>query len=109
MIRRPPRSTLFPYTTLFRSPLAVELLSESDVVLAFGASLNHWTVRHGRLFSPTARVVQVDLDEGAIGAFHRVDVGVVGDAAQAAWAIVEELERRRSEERRVGKDSRSRG
>src|SRR2546430_8508025 len=35
MIRRPPRSTLFPYTTLFRSPRAVvrrhllrELLSE---------------------------------------------------------------------------------
>src|SRR3712207_8891353 len=25
MIRRPPRSTLFPYTTLFRSALAVEL------------------------------------------------------------------------------------
>src|SRR3712207_8766725 len=28
MIRRPPRSTLFPYTTLFRSPLVV-----GDVVL----------------------------------------------------------------------------
>src|SRR3712207_9211073 len=25
MIRRPPRSTLFPYTTLFRSPAAVQL------------------------------------------------------------------------------------
>src|SRR5437588_6324417 len=25
MIRRPPRSTLFPYTTLFRSPLAGEV------------------------------------------------------------------------------------
>src|SRR5256885_12187824 len=25
MIRRPPRSTLFPYTTLFRSPLLSEL------------------------------------------------------------------------------------
>src|SRR3989449_6167740 len=24
MIRRPPRSTLFPYTTLFRSPVGVE-------------------------------------------------------------------------------------
>src|SRR2546430_3715970 len=24
MIRRPPRSTLFPYTTLFRSPVAVD-------------------------------------------------------------------------------------
>src|SRR3712207_8555553 len=29
MIRRPPRSTLFPYTTLFRS----DLLGEVDVVL----------------------------------------------------------------------------
>ena len=78
----------------FSSSLAVELLSEADVVLAFGASLNHWTVRHGRLFSPSARIVQVDLDEEAIGALHRVDVGVVGDAAQAAWAIFGELERR---------------
>src|SRR2546430_11147148 len=28
MIRRPPRSTLFPYTTLFRSPLLVPVLPE---------------------------------------------------------------------------------
>src|SRR2546430_5523268 len=37
MIRRPPRSTLFPYTTLFRSPPAtphrqVELAADEDVV-----------------------------------------------------------------------------
>ena len=51
-------------------------------------------MRHGRLFSPSARVVQVDLDEEMIGALHRVDVGIVGDAAAAAWAISEELERR---------------
>src|SRR2546428_5572551 len=25
MIRRPPRSTLFPYTTLFRSPIAIDV------------------------------------------------------------------------------------
>jgi thiamine pyrophosphate-dependent acetolactate synthase large subunit-like protein len=78
----------------FSSSLAVQLLSEADVVLAFGASLNHWTVRHGGLFSPSAKIVQVDLDEEAIGALHRVDVGVVGDAAQAAWAIVGELDQR---------------
>src|SRR5437762_6325079 len=30
MIRRPPRSTLFPYTTLFRSPVAVFALQEGD-------------------------------------------------------------------------------
>src|SRR5260370_6403863 len=28
MIRRPPRSTLFPYTTLFRSRLPVEVMRE---------------------------------------------------------------------------------
>src|SRR2546427_9425485 len=35
MIRRPPRSTLFPYTTLFRSlrPAAVDLQSRGDVVV----------------------------------------------------------------------------
>ena len=78
----------------FSSSLAVQLLSEADLVLAFGASLNPWTVRHGSLFSPGARIVQVDLDEEAIGALHRVDVGVVGDAARAAWSIVEELGQR---------------
>src|SRR2546422_11701162 len=36
MIRRPPRSTLFPYTTLFRSDVdgAVELAVEIDIGLA---------------------------------------------------------------------------
>src|SRR5688572_32516603 len=32
MIRRPPRSTLFPYTTLFRSPVA-EVLRDTAVPL----------------------------------------------------------------------------
>src|SRR2546425_4531676 len=31
MIRRPPRSTLFPYTTLFRSALKRDLLSETEL------------------------------------------------------------------------------
>ena len=78
----------------FSSSLAMRLLGEADLVLAFGASLNHWTVRHGGLFSSEARVVQVDLDAEAIGRVHRADVGVVGDAAGAARAIVDELERR---------------
>src|SRR5688572_32597917 len=30
MIRRPPRSTLFPYTTLFRSKLRMRFISEVD-------------------------------------------------------------------------------
>ena len=78
----------------FSSPLTVEKLAQADVVLAFGASLNRWTTRHGGLFSPSARVVQVDLDEESIGVLHRVDIGVVGDVAQAARAINEGLDRR---------------
>jgi thiamine pyrophosphate-dependent acetolactate synthase large subunit-like protein len=78
----------------FSSSLAIRLLGEADVVLAFGASLNYWTVRHGNLFSSDARVVQVDLEAEAIGRVHRADVGVVGDAAEAARAIADELERR---------------
>ena len=78
----------------FSSSLAMRLLGEADVVLAFGASLNHWTVRHGGLFAPEARVVQIDLDAEAIGRVHRADIGVVGDAAETARAIVDELERR---------------
>jgi thiamine pyrophosphate-dependent acetolactate synthase large subunit-like protein len=78
----------------FSSSLALKLLGEADLVLAFGASLNHWTVRHGHLFSPGARVVQVDLEPEAIGRVHRADVGVVGDAAETARAIVDELDKR---------------
>src|SRR2546429_5709253 len=36
MIRRPPRSTLFPYTTLFRSPLLPRLAHEGRAWIAFG-------------------------------------------------------------------------
>src|SRR3712207_8306251 len=38
MIRRPPRSTLFPYTTLFRSETATHLgVTFNDIVLAMAA------------------------------------------------------------------------
>src|SRR3989449_9030110 len=35
MIRRPPRSTLFPYTTLFRSPAVEVVVHPQSVVHAF--------------------------------------------------------------------------
>src|SRR2546430_8913963 len=40
MIRRPPRSTLFPYTTLFRSrvEMAQTVLVDGDRIVAVGAS-----------------------------------------------------------------------
>src|SRR3712207_9582183 len=42
MIRRPPRSTLFPYTTLFRSPFATGLASDArDLVGERGELVDH--------------------------------------------------------------------
>src|SRR3712207_7902818 len=38
MIRRPPRSTLFPYTTLFRSKAEAALASGLAVILCVGES-----------------------------------------------------------------------
>ena len=52
----------------FASPLAAELLADSDVVVALGATLNHWTTRHGALLAAGARLVQVDVEPAAIGA-----------------------------------------
>src|SRR5687768_17662301 len=38
MIRRPPRSTLFPYTTLFRSHVEIQALAQGDVQAADAAA-----------------------------------------------------------------------
>src|SRR2546430_9016426 len=46
MIRRPPRSTLFPYTTLFRSRQGLEDV-DGDLLLAAAAPADEVTVRFG--------------------------------------------------------------
>jgi thiamine pyrophosphate-dependent acetolactate synthase large subunit-like protein len=76
----------------FASPTAARLLRSADVIVAFGATLNHWTTRHGNLVGDDARLVQVDLDPAAIGAHRPVDVGLVADAAAAARALDSALE-----------------
>src|ERR1035441_3685361 len=60
MIRRPPRSTLFPYTTLFRSPLLF---------------------RRGQLQGPLPRVKLVDIrnDNVANRLLRAADAAQVGD------------------------------
>jgi thiamine pyrophosphate-dependent acetolactate synthase large subunit-like protein len=78
----------------FASPLGVELAGEADLIISFGAGLNHWTARHGELFSSSAVVVQVDIDPLAPGRLHRCDVGVVADATAAAQAFTAGLKAR---------------
>jgi acetolactate synthase I/II/III large subunit len=75
----------------FATPLAAELISEADVIVGWGCSLNMWTMRHGKLIGPQATVVQVDDDPAAIGAHRPVHLGVPGDVAETARAVAREL------------------
>src|SRR5258708_21861936 len=47
MIRRPPRSTLFPYTTLFRSLTPYPMLYSRERVLCCGVLLQLWRTCKG--------------------------------------------------------------
>src|SRR2546427_9851683 len=87
MIRRPPRSTLFPYTTLFRSHLAAEAAAAGAEVLvaaeATGMSRNgdeRWHVRvkeRGREDIYRARVViGADGVETMVGRWAGLDTRV---------------------------------
>ena len=75
----------------FASPLAAELISDADVIVGWGCSLNMWTTRHGRLIPPEATLVQVDDDATAIGAHRPVHLGVLGDVAETARAVAAAL------------------
>src|SRR5256885_10824829 len=80
MIRRPPRSTLFPYTTLFRSnefdqALIGDTMADLDAVL--------------RIFSSLTRISQIEASDRKV-AFRSVDL------AEIAGKVVELFEDRKS-------------
>ncbi|WP_433556198.1 thiamine pyrophosphate-binding protein [Pseudonocardia xinjiangensis] len=78
----------------FASPLAAELITGADLVVGWGCTLNMWTMRHGALIGPGARVVQVDLEADAISANRPVDLGVLGDVAATASDVLAVAEQR---------------
>src|SRR3712207_9170411 len=73
MIRRPPRSTLFPYTTLFRSSLLPDRIVDDlglDVRLADRAVASYTAaVREGR---STGLLVERDEGPATAGSFQRL-------------------------------------
>ena len=78
----------------FATPLAAELISEADLIVAWGSTLNMWTTRHGRLIAPGTTVVQVDLNPAALGANPRVTLAICGELTGVARACGEALARR---------------
>src|SRR3989449_10000224 len=105
MIRRPPRSTLFPYTTLFRSQ-AERLVADGCELLDVG----------GESTRPGSAPVPVDEEIGRVAPvieqLVRQGLGPVSvdtrKAAVARAALAAGAAVVRSEERRVGKECRSR-
>jgi thiamine pyrophosphate-dependent acetolactate synthase large subunit-like protein len=78
----------------FATPAAAELIRGADLLVGWGCALNMWTLRHGSLVGDDTTVVQVDLDPDALGAHHRVDLGLVADTAALARDVARELDRR---------------
>ncbi|MFF4354838.1 thiamine pyrophosphate-binding protein [Streptomyces sp. NPDC001530] len=76
----------------FAAPRATELIAEADVVLAFGASLDQWTLADGRLLAPDAVLVQVDTQPAPTT--DRVDIHLTGDATEAATALLDGVQAR---------------
>lgn len=77
----------------FSPPDAAELIRNADVVLAFGATLNPFTTYGGGLLGK-ARIVQFDADPAALGRFLDPEIAVLGNAREAASALLDELSRR---------------
>jgi thiamine pyrophosphate-dependent acetolactate synthase large subunit-like protein len=78
----------------FSSPIADELIADSDLILAFGASLTAWTTKKGKLIAPDATIIQIDIETAKLGYHTPVQHAVLGDAKAAAEDLLTELEQR---------------
>src|SRR5256885_9698875 len=70
MIRRPPRSTLFPYTTLFRSHRHVPLAGGGEGLLAPGVPVHRSEEHTSELQSPCNLVCRLLLEKKKDNAPH---------------------------------------
>ncbi len=69
--------------------VASRLTREADLLLVLGARLAFNSTFHSHDYvSATAKIVQVDIEGGAIGRYFPVALGIQGDARQAAAAIL---------------------
>src|SRR3989454_11609472 len=97
MIRRPPRSTLFPYTTLFRSRYSEHF--EKD-----GEALYDRAVGMG-LEGIVAKKADAPYKSGRSDLWQKIRADKTGDFVVVGYTAPKGT---RSEERRVGKECRSR-
>src|SRR3712207_9125839 len=110
MIRRPPRSTLFPYTTLFRSGRGYSPAEENKT-----PDQPIGVIPIDSIFSPVKRVAY-QVESARVGQrtdYDKLTLDIETDGSVAPQAALREaaeilIKSLRSEERRVGKECRSR-
>src|SRR3712207_7112582 len=71
MIRRPPRSTLFPYTTLFRSAYLEIHIEQAPQLVEAGAPVAICLANPGNLRHPFIRIAGEDAHTGLPHRFRR--------------------------------------
>src|SRR5256885_15278124 len=100
MIRRPPRSTLFPYTTLFRSVFELRpVLGEKALAVGLLGQQRH-LIGLGQLGIELGQRHLAELENAWTGGRHALESLELAGAGSPG--------EKRSEERRVGKECRSR-
>jgi len=77
----------------FASPIADELIKDSDLIAGFGASFTQWTTKRGKLIAPDAIVAQIDVEAAKLGYQMSVQHAVRGDAKATAEAVLTALGR----------------
>jgi acetolactate synthase-1/2/3 large subunit len=85
----------FGYADPTLNQAAEKSLQQADVVLIVGKKLDYRLRLGGpQLFSPDAKVIQIDVHAAELGLNRRLDVGMVADAKLALSEMLEALEGR---------------
>src|SRR2546425_9712734 len=93
MIRRPPRSTLFPYTTLFRSPVYIEdgvtihdATVGPNVSIEAGSSVAESTIANS-ILGRNVRVVRGTVKDSLVGDDQKIEDKVLQQSVMDAGEI----------------------
>ena len=85
---------LIPEDNSFSFPAARSTaIREADAVLVVGSRLN-WMMSYGDRFNPSAKIIQIDLDESELGHNKSLELGIVGDANTVVMQLVDEAKNR---------------
>ncbi len=85
------------------SKAAMKMINQADVVLALGSRLGPFGTlpQYGFDYFPkNARIIQIDADHRMLGLVKKIELGICGDARQAAAELVRIMRETRGEGRR---------